>query len=242
MKPVLLLIPGMLNDGRVWADVAALLAGEADIRIAEVSRQDSIARMRGDAWAQLADVPDSVPVVVAGFSMGGYVALDMLAHPARSIQGLLFMSTSAMPETEQSRVVREKTLAAMGADFPRFVSGVQAFNTYSTAPVLGAQLRQMMLDIGPETGRRQVQAIMGRQDHRALLENLPMPVRVLVGRHDRVTPPPLSEALAQQIAQAQLEIIDDAGHMLPREKPEAVARVLRELISGTTTTDTGDNS
>jgi len=69
-----------------------------------------------------------------------------------------------------------------------------------------------------------------------------MPVRVLVGRHDRVTPPPLSEALAQQIAQAQFEIIDDAGHMLPREKPEAVARVLRELISGTTTTDTGDNS
>jgi pimeloyl-ACP methyl ester carboxylesterase len=242
MKPVLLLIPGMLNDGRVWAEVAALLAGEADIRIAEVSRQDSIARMREDAWAQLADVPDSVPVVVAGFSMGGYVALDMLAHPARSIQGLLFMSTSAMPETEQSRVVREKTLAAMGADFPRFVSGVQAFNTYSTDPVLGAQLRRMMLDIGPETGRRQVQAIMGRQDHRALLENLPMPVRVLVGRHDRVTPPPLSEALAQQIAQAQLEIIDDAGHMLPREKPEAVARVLRELISGTTTTDTGDNS
>ncbi|MDH4377326.1 MAG: alpha/beta hydrolase [Ramlibacter sp.] len=242
MKPVLLLIPGMLNDGRVWADVAALLAGDADVRMAEVSRQDSIARMRGDAWAQLADVPDSAPVVVAGFSMGGYVALDMLAHPARSIQGLLFMSTSAMPETEQSRVVREKTLAAMGADFPRFVSGVQAFNTYSTDPVLGAQLRRMMLDIGPETGRRQVQAIMGRQDHRALLENLPMPVRVLVGRHDRVTPPPLSEALAQQIAQAQLEIIDDAGHMLPREKPEAVARVLRELISGTTTTDTGDNS
>ena len=242
MKPVLLLIPGMLNDGRVWAEIATLLAGEADIRIAEVSRQDSIARMRVDAWAQLADVPDSVPAVVAGFSMGGYVALDMLAHPVRLIQGLLFMSTSAMPETEQSRVVREKTLAAMAADFPRFVTGVQAFNTYSTDPVLGAQLRQMMLDIGAETGRRQVQAIMGRQDHRALLENLPMPVRVLVGRHDRVTPPPLSEALAQQIAQAQLEIIDDAGHMLPREKPEAVARVLRELISGTTTTVTGDKT
>ena len=67
MKPVLLLIPGMLNDGRVWADVAALLAGDADVLMAEVSRQDSIARMRGDAWAQLADVPDSVPVVVAGF-------------------------------------------------------------------------------------------------------------------------------------------------------------------------------
>lgn len=242
MKPVLLLIPGMLNDARVWSDIAPLLAGVAEVRVAEVSRQDSIARMRDDAWARLADVPPGVPLLVAGFSMGGYVALDMLAHPARQVQALLLMSTSAQPETEQTRVVREKTLAAMAADFPRFVSGVQSFNTHSTDPVLGAQLRQMMLDLGAETGRRQVQAIMGRQDHRALLENLPMPVRILVGRHDRVTPPALSEALAHQIAHAELEIVDDAGHMLPREKPQAVARVLRELISAMTTTDSGDKT
>lgn len=242
MKPVLLLIPGMLNDGRVWSDIASQLAGDADIRIAEVSSQDSIARMRDDAWALLSDVPQDAPLVVAGFSMGGYVALDMLAHPARRVQGLLFMSTSAQPETEQTRVVREKTLAAMAGDFGRFVTGVQSFNTYSTDPELGAQLRQMMLELGAETGRRQVQAIMGRADHRALLADLPMPVRILVGRQDRVTPPALSEALAQHIPHAQLEIIDDSGHMLPREKPQAVARVLRDLISATTTTHTGDKT
>lgn len=231
MKPVLLLIPGMLNDERVWSDVAGALAEVADIRVADVASQDSIARMRDDAWALVADLPADTPLFVAGFSMGGYVALDMLAHPARPIQGLLFMSTSALPETEQSRGLREKTLAAMAADFPRFVAGVQAFNTHSTDPDLGGQLRQMMLEQGAETGRRQVLAIMGRQDHRSRLAHLPMPVRILVGRQDRVTPLALSEALAEMIPHARLDIVDAAGHMLPREKPEAVARVLRELIS-----------
>ena len=152
------------------------------------------------------------------------------------------MSTSALPETEQSRVVREKTLAAMAADFPRFVTGVQAFNTHSTDPQLGEQLRQAMLEQGAETGRRQVLAIMGRQDHRSLLAHLPMPVRILVGRQDRVTPLALSEALAQMIPHARLDVVEDAGHMLPREKPEAVAQVLRELISHPRTTEEGDKS
>lgn len=236
MKPVLLLIPGMLNDGRVWSEVARALAQEAQVRVAEVSHQDSIAAMREDAWAQVADLPADAPLVIAGFSMGGYVALDMLAHPARTVQGLLLMSTSAQPETDLTRVVREKTLAAMAADFTRFVTGVQAFNTYSTDADLGAQLRQMMLDLGAETGRRQVLAIMGRQDHRDLLPRLTLPVQILVGRQDRVTPPALSQAIADQMPHARLTLVDDAGHMLPREQPQVVARVLLELMTNIRTT------
>lgn len=231
MKPVLLLIPGMLNDERVWSGVVRELADEADIRVAHVGSQDSIAGMRDDAWARVADVPAHRRLVLAGFSMGGYVALDMLAHAPRAVQGLLLMSTSAQPETEQSRAIREKTLAAMAADYPKFVNGVQAFNTHSTDPVLGAELRQMMLEQGAETGRRQILAIMGRQDHRERLATLSMPVRVLVGRQDRVTPPALSQALAGLIPQARLDTVEESGHMLPREQPEAVARALRELLA-----------
>ncbi len=242
MTPVLLLIPGMLNDARVWADVGAALAGEAEIRVADVASQASIAQMREDAWALVADLPAGTPLVVAGFSMGGYVAQDMLAHPARSIEGLLLLSTSAQPETEQSRGLREKTLAAMANDFPRFIAGVQAFNTHSTDADLGAQLRQMMQEQGAETARRQVQAIMGRQDHRAMLAQLPMPVRVMVGQQDRVTPPALSEALAALIPQARLEIVEDAGHMIPREQPQAVARALRDLFATPRTNEEGDKA
>lgn len=231
MKPVLLLIPGMLNDARVWAAVTERLAGAADVRIAEVSHQDSIARMREDAWAQVADVPPSVPLLIAGFSMGGYVLLDMLAYPARPVNGLLFLDTSAQPDTEKSRAGREKTLAAIEADYPRFVEGVLGFNTHSASEALRSELRQMMLDLGPDTARRQVRAIMGRQDHGALLPEIRVPVAVLCGRHDRVTPPALSEALAQSIPGARLQLVDDAGHMVPREQPGAVAETLHTLIT-----------
>lgn len=230
MKPVLLLIPGMLNDARVWHEVAQALAAEADVRIADVARQDSIAGMRGDAWALVSDLPASTPLVLAGFSMGGYVALDMLAHAPRPLHGLLLVSTSAMPETEQSRTGREKSLAAMAKDFPRFVDTVLSWNTQSTDPVLLERMRQMMLEQGAETARRQTLAVMGRADHRALLQTLRIPARILCGKLDRVTPPALSETLAQLIPQSRLEMVDGAGHMLPCEQPEAVTQALRDLI------------
>lgn len=231
MKPVLLLIPGMLNDARVWSPVAGRLADVADVRVADVSHQDSIARMRQDAWARVADLPAGVPLVVAGFSMGGYVLLDMLAHPSRRMDAMLFMATSAMPETEHSRAGRAKTLAAVDAGYARFVEGVLGYSTHSASESVLADLRQMMLDLGADTARRQVRAIMGRQDHQGLLPTLAAPVAVLCGRHDRVTPPALSEALARSIPGASLQLVDNAGHMLPCEQPDAVADALRTLIT-----------
>ncbi|HMS06987.1 MAG TPA: hypothetical protein PKD73_14550 [Burkholderiaceae bacterium] len=50
MKPVLLLIPGMLNDGRVWADVANALASDAQVRLASVAQASSIPAMAEAAW------------------------------------------------------------------------------------------------------------------------------------------------------------------------------------------------
>jgi pimeloyl-ACP methyl ester carboxylesterase len=146
------------------------------------------------------------------------------------VQGLLLIATSALPETAEGHVAREKTLAAMAKDFPRFVEGVLTWSTHAADPDLAQKLRQMMLDIGPEAGTRQVMALMGRQDHRAMLSTLQIPVRILCGRQDRVTPPALSEALAQCMPAARLELLEETGHMLPCERPQVVAQVLRELI------------
>ena len=79
MKPVLLLIPGMLNTARIWSRVTPLLQDAADIRIADVTTQPSIAEMARDAWALVSDVPPTRRLVVCGFSMGGYVALELIA-------------------------------------------------------------------------------------------------------------------------------------------------------------------
>lgn len=230
MKPVVLLIPGMLNDARVWSDVTALLGERCTVRIADVATGTSIAELVDAAWDQVADAPADAPLVLAGFSMGGYVAIEMLARPRRALHGALLLATSARPETTESRAVRAKTIEAYRADFPKTVDRFIQWGTDNAGPALAEALRRMMLDVGAATAIRQSQAVMARADHRPALQALALPVRVLCGTADRVTPPALSQELAQLIPGARLQLIDASGHMLPCEQPQAVANALRELL------------
>ena len=109
MKPVLLLIPGMFNTGAIWDAVTPHLQDRADVRIANVLQQDSMDAMAEDAWAQVADVPPGTPRVVCGFSMGGYVAIELLARQPDRFQGLGLIDSAGGIETSESLVLREKT-------------------------------------------------------------------------------------------------------------------------------------
>ncbi|MDI1239713.1 MAG: alpha/beta fold hydrolase [Polaromonas sp.] len=233
MKPVLLLIPGMLNTPAIWDWVVPLLKERADIRIADVLTQETIAGMADDAWAQLGDVPAETPVVVCGFSMGGYVALDMLAHVRRPLHAVGLLDTSGRPESAEGLVVREKTIAAMERNFAKVVDGLVPFGTHPDSHAraeLMQALQAIELGTGAPTAIRQVRAIMGRGDHRAALARLSLPTLVMCGRGDRITPPELSEELAALIPGARLEWIEGAGHMGLAEQPDRVAALIATLL------------
>lgn len=230
MKPVLLLVPGILNDARVWADVATELAPLADVRIA-APVQDDIAAMAEAAWALLADVGADTPIVLAGFSLGGYVAIEMLARPARPLHAAALVSTSPRTEAPEVAAMREKSIAAMQKDFERVVDGIVQFGTHEPGVERVAQLKAMMLDVGADTAIRQNRAVMQRGDHREALARLALPVAVLCGHQDRITPPELSRELAELLPNARLVLVEGAGHMLPCEQPQAVARELRALLA-----------
>ena len=132
--PVLLLIPGMLNDARLWAEVASDLRARADVRIADVSTQARIADMADDAWALLADVPAEVPCVLAGFSLGGYVAIEMLARPRRTWRAAALLSTSCLPESPEGVAGREKAIAAFTQDFEGTLQGIARRGVARNAP------------------------------------------------------------------------------------------------------------
>lgn len=242
MTPVLLLVAGMLNDERVWTEVAAALQPQADVRIV-LPVQDSVPAMAAAAWSRLDDVALEVPVVLAGFSLGGYVALEMLARPRRALHAVALLSTSALPETPEGAVARAQTVSAMQADFPAVVDAVVLRGTQSADPALRERLRTMMLAVGADTAIRQTRAIQGRADHRAVLASVRLPAVVMCGRQDRITPPVLSEALAALLPGARLVQVDDAGHMLPTEQPKAVVQALQPLLTtraAEPSTTTGD--
>ncbi|WP_370590405.1 alpha/beta fold hydrolase [Xylophilus sp. ASV27] len=233
MKPLLLLIPGMLNTPAVWRHVRPLLAERAEVRVADVQTQSSIAEMARDAWTLLGDVPADVPLVLCGFSMGGYVAIEMLASARRPVAALGLLDTSAQPETPQGRAAREKTIAAMERDFDKAAAGIAQFSTAAASqsrPEVMDELGALLREVGAATAIRQNRAIMERADHRSLLAALALPVSVMCGREDRITPPALSEALAGLIPGAALEWIEDAGHMTPIEQPARVASLIGTLL------------
>ena len=232
MKPLLLLIPGMFNTTAIWEPVAAQLRGHADIRIADLLTQHTLPAMAADAWALVADRSPGTPLVVCGFSMGGYVAIELLASHGSGIDGVALVDTSARIETPDSLVVREKTIGALERNFARTVEGIIPFSlhvAHHNGPLAEA-MRTMMHGVGAPAAIRQTRAIMGRVDHRATLARLRIPALVVCGREDKVTPPALSEDLATLIRCARLEWLSDAGHQTPMEQPAALAALLLPLL------------
>lgn len=235
MKPVLLLVPGMFNTGAIWDRLRQELEPELEVRTAQVLTQDSIPAMAADAWQCLADVPAGHPVTLCGFSMGGYVVIEMLARPARALHAAALLDSSAGIETEQSLLVREKTIAALQRNFERTVEGIIPYSLHpdhAADPDLVPAMRSMMHAVGAEAAIRQTRALMVRSDHRAALARLQLPVLVACGRHDRVTPPELSEELAALIPGARLAWLESAGHQTPLECAPELAALLRPLALG----------
>lgn len=234
MKPVLLLIPGMLNTPAVWAKVTPLMSDTADVRILNVQTQTSIGAMADDALKLLADVPAEQPVFVCGFSMGGFVAIELIAARAHKIRAVCLLGTSGRPEFAENAALREKTIAAIERDFDKVALGVSRYATHienQTDTSLMSEMLQVMQGVGQATAIAQNLAIMVRGDHRAALAKLSIPVLVLCGEHDMVTPPEMSEELAALIPGAQLTWIKDAGHMVPMEQPGALADHLTNFIA-----------
>jgi pimeloyl-ACP methyl ester carboxylesterase len=232
-QPVLLLLHGLLNDESVWQPVAQHLKARADIRIPNLRTQDNMSHMTRDAWAAVADVPPGVPVVLAGFSMGGYVALQMLADAPRPVAALALVDSSTRPEAAENLPVREALIAGLQRDFGAEAltllrRGVHADRLSDVMLMLTGQ--RIMKAVGAEAGVRQLRAIIGRADHRQMLAGLQVPTLVLCGRVDQITPLALSREAAALIPGARLHIVEEAGHWTPLEKPDEVATQLGRLL------------
>mgnify|MGYP000031662940 CR=1 FL=1 len=234
MKPVLLLIPGMLNTPAVWAKVVPLLNDVADVRILNVQTQTSIGDMATHALVLLHDVPAEQPVVVCGFSMGGFVTIELIAACAHKIRAVCLLSTSGRPEFPENVAQREKTIAALARDFDKTTLGIARFCTGPAGQQDAALMDEIlatMRAVGPDAAVAQNRAIMARGDHRAALARLNMPVLVLCGKDDLVTPPECSEELAALIPGAQLKWLETTGHMVPMEQPAALADHLKKFMA-----------
>lgn len=227
--PALLLIPGLLNTGRVFASQVAALADRVDCVAAEPWHHDSIAAM---AEAALAAAP--ARFALAGFSMGGYVAFEILRRAPERVERLALIDTQATPDSPESTARRRGLLeqSRLGRFhgvtptlLPQLVHPAHLQRPEIVEPILA-----MAREIGAAGFVREQQAIMARPDSRPLLVEIEVPTVVVVGRQDQVTPVARAEEMAADIATSRLVVIEGCGHMAPLEQADQVTAALRRWL------------
>lgn len=234
MVEPLVLLPGLLCDARLWQQQADDLADIATPWIADLTQDDSIPAM---AARVLAQAPQRF--ALAGLSMGGYVALEIMRQAPERVTRLALLDTSAAPDSEARQAERERAIKTLGLG--RFMGVTEAMlpqlvhKSHVRGPV-GATVRAMAKEVGQQAFVHQQQAILTRADSRPLLPAIAVPTLIAVGDDDRMTPPPLAEAMHRAIPGARLHRFAQCGHLPPLEQPEATSAVLRDWLSWETTT------
>jgi pimeloyl-ACP methyl ester carboxylesterase len=228
MKSPLLCLPGLLCNEELWFQSTTGL--DREVHRITFAAEPELSRI---AATVLAQAPPHF--VLAGLSMGGYVAFEMLRLAPERIRGLCLVDTTADADTEpQVAVRREAVERARAIGLPAFAAGLGRVLMHARRGDAGERLSPSGLDafvamataIGVETFALHQQAISRRVDSNGLLAGIACPAAVVVGAADRVTPPAVAERMAAAIPGASLHVVEEAGHLVPLEQP----RVMRERL------------
>ena len=185
------------------------------------------------ADATLAASPPTFALV--GFSMGGYVAFEILRRAAERVERLALMDTQATPDSAEStkrrRALLEQTKIGRFHGVQRTLLPQLLHRRHINDAAITQPIFDMAQEIGADGFVREQRAIIDRADSRHMLVEIDIPTVVIVGRQDQVTPLPRSQEMAADIADSRLVVLEECGHMSPLEKPAEVTAALRRWLS-----------
>ena len=176
------------------------------------------------------------PCVLAGLSMGGYVALAYVKKYAADLRGLVLVDTKAEADTPQGKEGRAKMIELVRAEGAKAVAEqmmpkMLAAGTIQNRPDIAKQLRTVMENCPDHTIEYALAAMRDRPDRTAELPSVKVPTLVIVGDADAITPPDVAKKMADAIPGAKLETVRGAGHMSPMEQPEQVNRAMERFLA-----------
>jgi pimeloyl-ACP methyl ester carboxylesterase len=225
----ILLVPGLVSSPRIFAPVVPALWRFGPVTVANHIRDDNIGAI---ARRILSEAPPRF--ALAGHSMGGYIAFEIMRQAPERVARLALINTQARPDTPEATERRRGMMArAKSGDyrdvldelFPGFVHPSRRED---------ALLRQLVYDmgddVGPEGFVRQQTAIISRPDSRPALAWIKCPTLVLSGDEDNTIPNALSVEMANGIPGAKLVILPQCGHLPQPEQPKATADALAEWL------------
>ena len=234
---------GFPLDRRIWDAQAAKLSDHhrvlaPDLRGFGQSRRSdpfTIESLADDTHLFLEQLAAS-PCVLAGLSMGGYVALAYARKYPEDLRGLILVDTKAEADTPQAKEGRAKMIdlartsgakAVAEEMLPKMLSNA----TQQNRPDVVKTLRAMMGDCSPQAIEYALAAMRDRPDRTPELPGIKTPTLIIVGESDAITPPEVAERMQKAIPGATREVIRGAGHMAPLEQPEQVNRAIERFMA-----------
>ncbi|MGY6549932.1 MAG: alpha/beta fold hydrolase [Roseinatronobacter sp.] len=224
----LVLIPGMMCDARMWGNLPEALAPRPIHHALPVTGETTAAM----AHAILRVAPPRF--ALAGLSMGGIIAMEMLAQAPERIARLALMDTNPLAETPNLQARRGPQITRVQAGGLEQVMREDMKPNYLANPSDTATLdlcMDMARALGPDVFCRQSRALRDRPDRTATLARFTGPALVLMGAEDRACPRARHDLMQRLMPQSRLVIIAGAGHLPPLEQPGPTLAALEEWLT-----------
>lgn len=229
-RPTFVLLHGLLCDADTWADFIGPLSRLGHVLAADLSGIGALHDAARDVLARTTG-----PLIVAGHSMGGRIALEMARQAPQRCRALILMNTGYQGlgegETEKRmHLVRTAQAGGIQAIAEPWLDGMIAPRTRNDAALL-SRMRAMILRSTPASFAGQIQALIERRDATELLGRLACPVLLMSGTEDRWSPLDRHAQMASRVPDAALEAIEGAGHMAPFEAPAACLSAITRWLA-----------
>jgi len=229
MTEPLVFLPGMMCDARLFGPQIAELSADHCVTIAPVTQGERIEEIASGLLDQL-----PARFALAGLSMGGIVAMELLRRAPDRITRIALMDTNPLAEAPPVAAAREPQIVGVRTGRLEQVMR-EEMKPHYLAPGLhrGEVLdlvMEMALTLGPEVFVRQSRALQRRRDQQGILRKCKVPTLVLCGTHDVLCPVKRHTFMAELIPYAKLVVLENAGHLPTLEAPAETTQALRDWM------------
>jgi 3-oxoadipate enol-lactonase len=246
--PPVVLLHGYPLNHKMWAAQIEALSplcrviapdlrgfGKSTLAEGDAAGGVSMAQYAADVAALLDAIGVTEPVILCGFSMGGYILWQFVEQFPDRVKAIVPCDTRAIadsPEAREGRLKSADEVADTGVEpiisamLPKLLSE----QTRETRPEVVAELTALMRDSSPAAIGAALRGMADRPDVTGKLANITQPALVMVGAHDAISPPEEMRGIAEKLPNAKFVEIGGAGHMTTLENPQAVNAALVEFV------------
>ncbi|WP_133139296.1 alpha/beta fold hydrolase [Legionella genomosp. 1] len=224
MDKDIVLIPGALATPNLWNQQEVFLQEDRRFHHVDVLNSDSIVEI---AHRFISIAPKKFTLI--GFSMGGYIALELYRLIPDRIEKLILINSAAKLVSEKGQLERERSLDLMNKGKFDFLIKLIFKNSIYDKQKHDALLplaQEMAQEVGVENYKRQLNAILSKPDHSPLLPTIECPTLLISSKQDNVMPTERSEHMAKNIKYSELIYVEQCGHMAMLEQPEKINQIL----------------